>query len=64
MDFNVALVVVKHLCKVFVPGLLRGEQEQNSYLDRSSSQSDEELKLETSVFESFTVANLSHGPCG
>ena len=26
--------------------------------------SDEELKLETSVFESFTVANLPYRPCG
>ena len=25
--------------------------------------SNEELKLETSVFESFTVANLPHWPC-
>ena len=27
-------------------------------------QYDEGLKLETSVFESFTVANLPYGPCG
>ena len=26
--------------------------------------SDEGLTLETSVFESFTVANLPHRPCG
>ena len=29
-----------------------------------SYHSDEEFTLETSVFESFTVANLPYGPCG
>ena len=36
----------------------------NCLLQSSGIHSDEGLTLETSVFESFTVANLPYRPCG
>ena len=38
--------------------------QNRTFLSRSEIHSDEGLTLETSVFESFTVANLPYRPCG
>ena len=57
----------KSLCNYFVP---RNRKFRRESLARDASwecwvvYSDEGLTLETSVFESFTVANLPYRPCG